>query len=191
VPETYLIDKKGVIRYKRIGPLTPEIVKNTLLPLVKELERARTPALLLAALLAAPLAAKEAAPAAADPVLEKRVMALAEELRCLVCQNQTLAESNAPARRGPEEPGARKNARRQERPAEVVDFLVERYGDFVLYRPPLKATTVLLWFGPLLLLAAGFAVLLRRVQRRRGAVESGVSEANHKRAAELLAGDER
>ncbi|HZF19899.1 MAG TPA: cytochrome c-type biogenesis protein [Burkholderiales bacterium] len=150
----------------------------------------RTPALLLAALLAAPLAAKEAAPAAADPVLEKRVMALAEELRCLVCQNQTLAESNAPLAEDLRNQ-VRERMREGKSDREVVDFLVERYGDFVLYRPPLKATTVLLWFGPLLLLAAGFAVLLRRVQRRRGAVESGVSEANHKRAAELLAGDER
>ena len=150
----------------------------------------RTPALLLAALLAAPLAAKEAAPAAADPVLEKRVMALAEELRCLVCQNQTLAESNAPLAEDLRNQ-LRERMREGKSDREVVDFLVERYGDFVLYRPPLKATTVLLWFGPLLLLAAGFAVLLRRVQRRRAAVESGVSEADRKRAAELLAGDER
>jgi cytochrome c-type biogenesis protein CcmH len=150
----------------------------------------RTPALLLAALLAAPLAAKEAAPAAADPVLEKRVMALAEELRCLVCQNQTLAESNAPLAEDLRNQ-LRERMREGKSDREVVDFLVERYGDFVLYRPPLKATTVLLWFGPLLLLAAGFAVLLRRVQRRRSAVESGVNEADRKRAAELLAGDER
>lgn len=150
----------------------------------------RAPALLLAALLAAPLAAKEAAPAAADPVLEKRVMALAEELRCLVCQNQTLADSNAPLAEDLRNQ-LRERMREGKSDREVVDFLVERYGDFVLYRPPLKATTVLLWFGPLLLLAAGFAVLLRRVQRRRAAVESGVSEADRKRAAELLAGDER
>jgi cytochrome c-type biogenesis protein CcmH len=150
----------------------------------------RTPALLLAALLAAPLAAKEAAPAAADPVLEKRVMALAEELRCLVCQNQTLAESNAPLAEDLRNQ-LRERMREGKSDREVVDFLVERYGDFVLYRPPLKATTVLLWFGPLLLLAAGFAVLLRRVQRRRSAVESGVNEADRKRAAELLASDER
>ena len=150
----------------------------------------RAPALLLAVLLAAPLAAKEAAPAAADPVLEKRVMALAEELRCLVCQNQTLADSNAPLAEDLRNQ-LRERMREGKSDREVVDFLVERYGDFVLYRPPLKATTVLLWFGPLLLLAAGFAVLLRRVRRRRAAVESGVSEADRKRAAELLAGDER
>jgi len=150
----------------------------------------RTPALLLAALLAAPLAAKEAAPAAADPVLEKRVMALAEELRCLVCQNQTLADSNAPLAEDLRNQ-LREKMREGKSDREVVDFLVERYGDFVLYRPPLKATTVLLWFGPLLLLAAGFGVLLRRVRRRRAAVESGVSEADRKRAAELLASDVR
>jgi cytochrome c-type biogenesis protein CcmH len=150
----------------------------------------RTPALLLAALLAAPLAAQEAAPAAADPVLEKRVTALAEELRCLVCQNQTLAESNAPLAEDLRNQ-LREKMREGKSDREVVDFLVERYGDFVLYRPPLKATTVLLWFGPLLLLAAGFAVLLRRVRARRAVVESGVSDADRKRAAELLAGGER
>jgi cytochrome c-type biogenesis protein CcmH len=151
----------------------------------------RVAALLLAALVAAllvgPAAAKEAAPAAADPALEKRVMALAEELRCLVCQNQTLAESNAPLAED-----LRNQLREQMRAGksdrQVVDFLVERYGDFVLYRPPLKATTILLWFGPLLLLAVGFAVLLRRVQRRRAAGEPAIDDSERKRAAELLAG---
>jgi len=73
---------------------------------------------------------------------------------------------------------------------QVVDFLVDRYGDFVLYRPPLKATTFLLWFGPFLLLVAGFAVLLRRVRRRRAAGEPVIDDADRKRAAELLAGGE-
>ena len=153
----------------------------------------RAAALLLAALIAAlpvePAAAKEAAPAAADPALEKRVMTLAEELRCLVCQNQTLAESNAPLAED-----LRNQLREQMRAGksdrQVVDFLVDRYGDFVLYRPPLKATTFLLWFGPFLLLAAGFAVLLRRVRRRRAAGEPVIDDADRKRAAELLAGGE-
>src|SRR5262245_19096875 len=117
-------------------------------------------------------------------------MALAEELRCLVCQNQTLAESNAPLAEDLRNQ-LREKMREGKNDKEVVDFLVERYGDFVLYRPPLKGTTVLLWFGPLLLLATRFAVLLRRLQRRRGAGETGVSEADRKRAAELLAGGER
>jgi len=146
-------------------------------------------ALLLLACLAAPAASKEAAPAAADPVLEKRVMALAEELRCLVCQNQTLADSNAPLAEDLRNQ-VREKMRQGKSDAEVVEFLVERYGDFVLYRPPLKATTVLLWFGPMLLLAVGFVVLLRRVRRRRQAEAPGMSDAERKRAAELLAGSE-
>jgi len=147
-------------------------------------------AALVAALLVAPAAAKEAAPAAADPVLEKRVMALAEELRCLVCQNQTLADSNAPLAEDLRNQ-LRERMREGKSDKEVVDFLVERYGDFVLYRPPLKATTFLLWFGPLLLLVAGFAVLLRRVQQRRRLGEPApVSDDDRKRAAELLAGGE-
>jgi len=147
------------------------------------------PALVLLAVLAAPCAAKEAAPAAADPVLEKRVMALAEELRCLVCQNQTLADSNAPLAEDLRNQ-VREKMRAGKSDREVVDFLVERYGDFVLYRPPLKATTLLLWFGPFLLLALGFAVLLRRVRRRRQAADTEISDADRKRAAELLAGSE-
>jgi cytochrome c-type biogenesis protein CcmH len=146
-------------------------------------------ALLLLFFLAAPLAGKEAAPAAADPVLEKRVMTLAEELRCLVCQNQTLADSNAPLAEDLRNQ-VREKMREGKSDREVVDFLVERYGDFVLYRPPLKATTLLLWFGPLLLLAIGFAVLLRRLSRRHQAQETEMSTADRKRAAELLAGGE-
>jgi cytochrome c-type biogenesis protein CcmH len=149
----------------------------------------RLAALLLFAFLAAPAAAKEAAPAAADPVLEKRVMALAEELRCLVCQNQTLADSNAPLAEDLRNQ-VRERMREGKSDKEVVDFLVERYGDFVLYRPPLKATTILLWFGPFLLLALGFAVMLRRVRRRRQGPDAEISDADRKRAAELLAGSE-
>jgi cytochrome c-type biogenesis protein CcmH len=145
--------------------------------------------LLLAALAAAPVAGKEAVPAAADPVLESRVMTLAEELRCLVCQNQTLAESNAPLAEDLRNQ-LREKMREGKSDKEVVDFLVERYGDFVLYRPPLKATTVLLWFGPLFLLATGFAVLLRRVQRRRKLADAEIDDADRRRAAELLAGSE-
>jgi cytochrome c-type biogenesis protein CcmH len=144
-------------------------------------------ALLLLALATAAAPAKEAAPAAQDPVLEKRVMALAEELRCLVCQNQTLADSNAPLAEDLRSQ-IRERMREGNSDAQVVDYLVARYGDFVLYRPPLKATTILLWFGPLLLLASGFAVLLRRVLRRRPLEVAEMTAADRKRAAELLAG---
>ena len=133
--------------------------------------------------------AKEAAPAAADPALEQRVMALSAELRCLVCQNQTIADSNAPLAEDLRNQ-VREKMRRGASDSEIVDYMVARYGDFVLYRPPLKLTTVLLWFGPLLLLAGGFVVLLRRVRRRRPAQELEMTGSERKRAAELLAGSE-
>jgi cytochrome c-type biogenesis protein CcmH len=119
---------------------------------------------------------------AAD-VLDKRVGALAEELRCLVCQNQTLAESNAPLA-----VDLRKEMREQlakgasER--EVREFMVARYGDFVLYKPPFKASTAALWLGPFVLLLAGAVLLVRRVRRRRDA--EPLSAADHERAAKLL-----
>jgi len=129
--------------------------------------------------------AKEAAPAAADPALEQRVMTLAAELRCLVCQNQTLADSNAPLAEDLRNQ-VREKMRRGASDSEIVDYMVARYGDFVLYRPPFKLTTVLLWFGPLLLLAAGFVVLLRRILRRRPAQDPEMTASERKRAAELL-----
>ncbi len=133
--------------------------------------------------------AKEAVPAAADPALEQRVMTLASELRCLVCQNQTLADSNAPLAEDLRNQ-VREKMRQGASDSEIVDYMVARYGDFVLYRPPLKLTTLLLWFGPLLLLASGFAVLLRRVLRRRPAQDLEITASERKRAAELLAGNE-
>ena len=133
--------------------------------------------------------AKEAAPAAADPALEQRVMTLAAELRCLVCQNQTLADSNAPLAEDLRNQ-VREKMRLGASDSEIVDYMVARYGDFVLYRPPFKLTTVLLWFGPLLLLAAGFVVLLRRILRRRPAQDPEMTASERKRAAELLAGSE-
>jgi len=116
--------------------------------------------------------------------LDKRVMTLANELRCMVCQNQTLADSNA------ELAVDMRNRIREELQAgrseeEVVDLLVSRYGDFVLYRPPLKATTVLLWIGPFLLLVLGAWILVRRVRRQRPA-PAELTPAERERAARLL-----
>ena len=140
--------------------------------------------LLLALLLSATAHAKDAAPAAADPVLEKRVNAISEELRCLVCQNQTLADSSAPLA-----VDLRNQVREQLKSGkserDVIDFLVARYGDFVLYRPPLQANTVLLWLGPFILLALGLALLVWRLRRRR-VPEAELSEADRARAARLL-----
>ena len=122
--------------------------------------------------------------AAEDPVLDKRAALLAHELRCLVCQNQTIAESNAPLavdlRNQIREQLAAGASERQ-----VIDFMVARYGDFVLYRPPFKASTLALWLGPFLLLALGLALLVRRLARRR-APEAQLSAAERARAARLL-----
>jgi cytochrome c-type biogenesis protein CcmH len=119
-----------------------------------------------------------------DPALEKRVAGLAHELRCLVCQNQTLAESNAPLA-----VDLRNQIREQLQAGaseqDVIDFMVARYGDFVLYRPPFKATTLALWLGPFLLLALGIAVLVRRLLRRR-VPGPQLSDAERARAARLL-----
>ena len=133
--------------------------------------------------------AKEAAPTAADPALEQRVMALSAELRCLVCQNQTIADSSAPLAEDLRNQ-VREKMRQGVSDSEILGYMVARYGDFVLYRPPLKLTTVLLWFGPLLLLAGGFLVLVRRVLRRRPAQDLEINDSQRKRAAELLAGSE-
>jgi cytochrome c-type biogenesis protein CcmH len=115
--------------------------------------------------------------------LERRVAALAHELRCLVCQNQTLADSNAPLavdlRHQIREQLA---AGRSER--EVTDFMVQRYGEFVLYRPPFKASTALLWLGPFLFLALGLWLLWRRIRGRKAAPE--LCAADRARAAKLL-----
>jgi cytochrome c-type biogenesis protein CcmH len=120
---------------------------------------------MLLALAALTSAAKEAVPEAADPVLEARMTKITSELRCLVCQNQTIADSSA---------DLAADLRRQTREllkqgksdSEIVDYMTARYGDFVLYRPPLRATTVLLWFGPGLMLVVGGAVLVLVLHRR-------------------------
>lgn len=146
-------------------------------------------ALVLLAMTAAWASAKEATPAAQDPALEQRVMALSNELRCLVCQNQTIADSNAPLAEDLRNQ-VREKMRLGASDSEILDFMVARYGDFVLYRPPFKAATFLLWFGPLLLLAAGLLVLLRRLLRRQPAQDVAMTAAERKRVADLLAGDE-
>ena len=140
---------------------------------------------------AASALAADAPPAAEDPTLEKRVIELAGELRCLVCQNQSLADSNAPLAVDLRNQ-IRDRMRQGESEGQIVEFMVARYGDFVLYRPPMTAATLVLWFGPALLLAAGLFVLFARVRRRRAAGETELSAADRERAARLLAaGNER
>lgn len=143
-------------------------------------------ALLLCLLLLAPFAgAKEAAPVAEDPEIERRMVALSEDLRCLVCQNETIAASRADfandlRREIREQMQANKSDK------EIVDFLVARYGDFVLYRPPMKSTTLFLWFGPFIFLLAGAVFLVFYLKRRRKHIEEPALSEQQLRQAEAL-----
>jgi cytochrome c-type biogenesis protein CcmH len=145
---------------------------------------------LLAAMQLGAAPAREAAPVAADEAVERRLVALAEELRCLVCQNESLAASRADLAMDlkREIRGMIKAGRSD---AEIRDFLVRRYGDFVLYRPPLKASTVLLWAGPFLLLAAGAAGAALFVRRRRARAQAALTSEEETRAEALLSEDRR
>jgi cytochrome c-type biogenesis protein CcmH len=133
--------------------------------------------------------AAEAVPTERDPVAAARAVRLAEKLRCLVCQNQTIADSNATLAQDLRQQIAEQIAAGKS-DGEILDYMVARYGDFVLYRPPLKATTVLLWAGPALLLLIGFLVLARILRGRREQVDAPPPSAEEQaRAARLLAGD--
>jgi cytochrome c-type biogenesis protein CcmH len=131
--------------------------------------------------------AGEAAPMAADPVLEARVMRLADELRCLVCQNQTVADSHAGLAVDLKN-DIREQLRAGRTDGQVLAYMVDRYGDFVLYRPPLKATTIALWFGPFAMLGVGVAVAVLAVRRRRAATgPAALTETQRERLSALLA----
>ena len=121
----------------------------------------------------------------ADPRVEERLRVLAEELRCLVCQNQTIADSNAPLALD-----LRNQIRSQiaqgRSDAQIRDYMVERYGDFVLYRPPLRPSTALLWGGPFVLLAIGIVVFLRVTRRQGARARAPASDADAARIAALL-----
>jgi cytochrome c-type biogenesis protein CcmH len=130
--------------------------------------------------------AGEAKDLAADPVLEKRMIGLAENLRCLVCQNESLASSHAELAED-----LRREVREQmaqgKNDQEIIDYLVARYGDFVLYKPPVKSYTVLLWFGPFALLLIAVGVLVFQLRKRRQLVqESVLTPEAQQRAASLL-----
>ena len=136
-------------------------------------------ALVLSAVLACAVGAvlaNEAAPASADPVLEARVMKLSSELRCLVCQNQTIADSHAELavdlRRQ-----VREMLQAGQSDQQVIDFMTARYGDFVLYRPPFKPLTALLWVGPAVMVVAGLGTLFV-VLRRRSRLADAAFEAD-------------
>lgn len=121
--------------------------------------------LMLLTMVVAPLAAQEAPLVAEDPVLEARMLDIAKELRCLVCQNETIAESHADLALDLRQQ-IREQLRDGRTPQQIRDYMVARYGEFVLYRPPFSLRTVLLWIGPFVLLLIGFGVLWRLVRRR-------------------------
>jgi cytochrome c-type biogenesis protein CcmH len=143
-------------------------------------------ALLLVMLACTGAAAKEASPLAADPVVEQRLIAISEELRCLVCQNESLAGSRADLaidlRRE-----LRALIKQGKSDGEIKEFMVSRYGDFVLYRPPVKPTTWLLWGGPFGLMVAGVAALFIYLRRRNAEISSeSLTDEERKRAEALL-----
>ena len=144
--------------------------------------------LLALLMLALPLAvlAADATPTDLDPVAAKRAVDISAQLRCLVCQNQSIAESNAELavdlrRQVNEQIKAGKSDR------EIVDFMVDRYGDFVLYKPPFNMTTLLLWLGPLVLGVLAVVVFVRTLRaRNRAIVERPLTDAERVEAERLL-----
>ncbi|TAN71634.1 MAG: cytochrome c-type biogenesis protein CcmH [Gallionella sp.] len=142
--------------------------------------------ILLLCLLPAFSYAGEAKDMAEDPVLEKRMIGLAENLRCLVCQNESLASSHSELA-----DDLRREVREQMQKGmndqEIIDYLVSRYGDFVLYDPPVKKSTLVLWYSPFALLLIGGGMLVYKLRRRKSQiVEVKLSAEDTRRAAELL-----
>jgi cytochrome c-type biogenesis protein CcmH len=124
---------------------------------------------LLCCTLAVSAWAKDAAPLAQNEQVEQRMTAIAEELRCLVCQNESIAASRADLAADLRQQ-IREQIQAGKRDEEIVGYMVARYGDFVRYRPPLKGVTLLLWFGPALLLVIGLVALAAYLRRRSGRV---------------------
>ena len=141
-------------------------------------------------LVAVPLAAQQAKPLAADEAQEKRLLAIAEELRCLVCQNESIAGSRADLA-----VDLRRQIREQLEQGrsddEILAYMTDRYGDFVRYRPPFKAATALLWVGPFVLLLAAAGTLAWQLRRRRraGIDAAALSPEEEARIAALLGSD--
>ncbi len=145
-------------------------------------------ALLLVLLTCTGAVAKEASPLADDPVVEQRLITISEELRCLVCQNESLAGSRADLAMDLRRE-LRTLIKQGKTDAEIREFMVSRYGDFVLYRPPVKPTTWLLWAAPFGLMAAGLVALFMYLRRRNTEVATattGLTDEESKRADALL-----
>ena len=139
----------------------------------------------IAFLFALPLQAREAVPMAADAATEQRLVAISSELRCLVCQNESIAGSNAELANDLRRE-IRTMIRDGKSDAEIMDFMVSRYGDFVRYRPPLKGSTLLLWFGPVLLFVVALGAMVRYLRRRTAVPTPPLSDAQRREAERLL-----
>jgi cytochrome c-type biogenesis protein CcmH len=132
--------------------------------------------------------AADAPPLAQDPVVEARLVGIAEELRCLVCQNESLAGSRADLAEDLRRE-IRTLIRQGKTDQQVMDFLVDRYGDFVRYRPPMKPTTYLLWLGPFVLLGGGLVALVLFLRRRTAPDAVALTAEEQQRATALLNSD--
>ena len=134
--------------------------------------------------------AKEAVPVAEDPEVEKRMLALTVDLRCLVCQNEPISDSRAEFSND-----IRREIRAQikanKTDEEIIQFLVDRYGDFILYNPPIKPTTLFLWFGPAALFLIAIGALIVYLKRRRTQVEEVVLSQEQVEQAEALLSEEK
>ncbi|MGA7595289.1 MAG: cytochrome c-type biogenesis protein [Gallionella sp.] len=142
--------------------------------------------LILIALLPTFAYAGQAKDLAEDPVLEQRMVHLAKNLRCLVCQNESLASSRADLAKDLRQE-VREKMKQGMTDQQIIDFLVSKYGDFVLFDPPMKRYTILLWYGPFALLLLGLAGLVYQLRKRRQEVpEVHLSAEQAQRAAALL-----
>lgn len=126
-----------------------------------------------------------AQPGALAPEHEARYYSLLEELRCLVCQNQTIAESDADLAKDLRDE-VRKMLQAGATDSEITEFMVNRYGDFVLYRPPVKPRTWLLWFGPLVFLVIALAALAQVVRKQKSTGSAALSEAEQAKVDSIL-----
>lgn len=142
-------------------------------------------ALVLVAGLQPALAAEGMAQPVGDPAIEARVNKLAEELRCLTCMGQSIADSQSSFSTDMKRE-IREMVRTGKNDNEIIEFMVQRYGDFVLYRPPVKNTTWLLWGGPFLFLVLSLAFLVAKLRKRGSQVATELTESEHQQAAQML-----
>ncbi len=134
--------------------------------------------------------AKEAVPVAEDPEIEKRMLALTMDLRCLVCQNEPISDSRAEFSNDIRRE-IRAQIKENKTDEEIIQFLVDRYGDFILYNPPIKPTTLFLWFGPAALFLIAIGALVFYLKRRRTQIEEVVLSQEQVEQAEALLSEEK